>query len=1836
MDIARSEDPVVSESAGGNPAAPQGEELPGRRTETSNTYRLPDGRLQTYLFEAPVNYKDADGKWMPVEEELEEAPDGSITNGDNSFDVRLPDSLESGAVRLSVGDAWVSQKPLELGTEAAALDEDTALYEAGAAGVSFEFTGLANGLKEDIVLADASAPSTFHFLLEASPGLTPNLTAGGAIEFRDEDDELVTELPAPVMSDSAESPSISTDVHYDLQPAQSGWQLTVAADPEWLADPDRVWPARIDPTVTVPAPALDCAIANGSLSESSFCGTSGWSYLGVKAAYKPQQGADEFVRTLLRFNLGSIPSNASLSSATMGVWGEEAHNTAGVRLFDANQTWDSTVNWKNYDTYSAGKNHHAWTSPGGDYGKYAGTKEIAVNTAERGNYAGWWEFKGQSLTWLVQRWLSGTVPNQGVLLKLKDEQDRQCCIEREVAIRSSATSNKPYLTVTYTQPAPAGSKVTSPSEGTVSAKRFKLAAAWNHSGVTGITWQYRTDEGWIDVPESKVLDKNGQSVKWPYAVEGGEQHSEPLYWDASDPVISEAVKGQVRAVLVGVTNAGGYTPPVEVQLNPDAGGPKDAITSIGPGSVDLLTGNFTVSRTDVAMPGFTSALEFSRTHSSRDPKAEEKGVLGPGWKPTSPVEEAGGAAWRNVREVTYTEAGEEGETYSYSYAIVTDLEGVELPFEITEGGGFVTPPELAGFILQRLSATQIALTDPDGNRTVFDNGGSGTEYLPVSVAQTGGAENKTRMIYQLVGGKRRLAKVIAPPPPGVSCSDEGATSSVGCHVLTFTYQPASNWGAPSTAGDRLAKITYYAATSHTTMGSWEVANYSYDSQGRLIAEWDPRISPVLKETYVYTSAGQLQTITPPGQEPWTMEYGTVPGEPSDGRLVAAKRASLDESQPIAQTTVAYGVPVSGSGAPYDMGISTVAKWGQQDFPTDATAIFPPNEVPSSPPSSYARATVYYMGVGGQVSNVATPAGAGTEGASITTTETDEFGNVIRELGAQNRLRALAAGEGSVGKSHELETKLKYSSDGTELREEWGPLHQVRLASGETVNARLHRVIQYDEGAPTPPAGTPMPHLPTRETTGASIPGKGEDADQRVTEYRYDWTLRKPTETIVDPGSGHLNIVSKTLYDATTGVPIETRQPSNEAGGGAGTTKFLYYTGARGSGACEERGEYAGLPCKVTPAAQPGTSGQPQLLVRTFASYNQLGQPLEVLESPGGGSEEVRKTISTYDSAGRQLTKKITGGGTSIPKVETLYSSTLGAPTSQRFVCEAECGGFDDQAVGTTYDALGRVTSYQDADGNKSTIAYDALGRPSTVSDGKGTQTMTYDSTTGLLVGLADSAIFGTFTASYDADGNMVERGLPNALTAKTTYDETGAPTHLTYTKAFRCGVSCTWLDLGVERSIDGQIVGETGTLETDRYGYDKAGRLVSAAETPQGGSCTTRSYAYDKDSNRTSMTTVAPGLGGVCASSGGTTQSYEYDSADRLLASGLSYDSFGRITNLPATYAGGNALSTSYFSNDMVASQSQGGITNTFQLDAALRQRQRLQGGAGLEGTEIFHYAGASDSPAWTERGSNWTRNIGGIGGELAAVQENGGEATLQLTNLHGDVVATAASDSWVNALKKTFNYDEFGNPTSGTAGRYGWLGGKQRRTELPSGVIQMGVRSYVPAIGRFLSVDPSSRGSASAYDYANADPLTQSDLFGSKPYDNACDRGVINCQCYLHIKMWSPRGRRMGVRMSFRCNRWGGVSLHSVRIWYWQDRQDGYGFIPIDPPHYLNHYPGPDPNCRDTDPCQNHQDHSGTFSCISGWEYQIGLRWQYVYNVGLEVGDVQTLNVMAQEFCIY
>jgi RHS repeat-associated protein len=1367
--------------------------------------------------------------------------------------------------------------------------------------------------------------------------------------------------------------------------------------------------------------------------------------------------------------------------------------------------------------------------------------------------------------------------------------------------------------------APTNEKLDFPETGEQTASYYTLEAEWGAApegkaaeGVTGVTFQmqlpgYKKNEKgesilengklvlntFETVPAECTIDGQGRPVSWPLPVHVHPGHNAPVYLRVRGCKPFELgeypEKGiEFRAVFDGGAKVAGASAPATTEFVSRANANRvatDATETVGPATVDLLTGAFTMSHTDVSIPvpGYEANLEFTRTYSSTISSSLPgySYVLGGAWQPGVPLEsESEGQAWSQiVKQVvqehgpvygdecwTENEEGEEEGTYPCpaprcngietceewleedaqpheEWIELLDDEGAAVTFEIVGENTFVAP-EYAKELKLTYQGGNLVLAYPNGSRNIFVPGAA-NEWRPEYVTFQA-TPSSMRMVYKqgFLRGEMKLVREIAPTPEAIKCEEFKSEAEVGCRTLEFEYHEFSIPEHYGESREKLVGISYYGPSGNDV--PVKVAQYEYElktvneipvyggvwhtKEEMLVSERDPRL-PIPAETYSYEEKSGygylMHTATPPGQEPWGFEYeyGTTY---EYGFRVAASRVKT-VTRAGQKTTLAYGVPVSGAGAPYPMGAESIAKWGQSDLPVDATAIFPPNHVPTkSPPTEYTGATIHYMDPEGYEVNTASPSPPGVAGASISTTETDVHGDVVRELGPRARLAALESSN-PAARSHELDSHTVYNAAGTEALESWGPLHPVRLESGESVEARQHTITRYDEEEPTPPVGTPPAYLPTKETVAAVVSGKSGEFEPKVTVTHYEWAHRLPEETIVDPGG--LDIRSVTKYNGS-GQVIETRQPKGASGGTAGDTRTIYYSAEGGE--CVRSPRYAGLPCKVLPAKQEsGGAARPELLVKKFTAYNDLGEPEVITESPGGGSANVRTTVTEYDSAGRPRKTEVTGGGVALArtkaKIETVYSPTLGSPEEQKFICggtEAECKGFDSQATKTTFNTLGQATAYFDADGAKTEMTYDALGRPATVTDPRGTETMHYDEASGALTSLEVSGV-GTFTAAYDADGDLIHRGLPNGLTANTTYNIADEPTKLTYTKESSCGSKgCTWFEETLERSAEGRILAgegkvlaEPGSQVSNLYKYDAAGRLTEAQETPaSSGLCTSRLYTFDADSNRLTKTTRPSAIkGAACPSSGGTTQKYEYDNADRLI--GPTYDAFGRIESLPAEFAGGKALTTEYFANNMVAKQTQNGVSNTFQLDSTGRQRQREQEG-GVAGVEIFHYDGPGDSPAWTALGSMWSRDVTGIGGELAAVQESSGTTTFKLTDLHGDVVASASSSPSATELLASYRFSEFGEPMSGGSGRFGWLGGMSRRTELQSGVIQMGARSYIPQLGRFLTPDSIPGGSANAYDYADQDPVNSFDLGGTKKKKMHTSGACPSCKKAAHEQL--------------------------------------------------------------------------------------------------------------------
>ncbi len=234
---------------------------------------------------------------------------------------------------------------------------------------------------------------------------------------------------------------------------------------------------------------------------------------------------------------------------------------------------------------------------------------------------------------------------------------------------------------------------------------------------------------------------------------------------------------------------------------------------------------------------------------------------------------------------------------------------------------------------------------------------------------------------------------------------------------------------------------------------------------------------------------------------------------------------------------------------------------------------------------------------------------------------------------------------------------------------------------------------------------------------------------------------------------------------------------------------------------------------------------------------------------------------------------------------------------------------------------------------------------------------------------------------------------------------------------------------------------------------------------------------YDEESNRTSLTTRAPGSEGKCATEGGTVEKHTYDTANRLTDTGVAYETFGNTTTLPAADAGGHALTSSYYVDGQAASQTQSEKTINYHYDPAGRTRETETVTKGkTESTVISHYPGAGEALSWTseEEGKKWSRNIPGIDGALDAIETSSGSTTLQLHDLLGNIVAKASTSETETKLLETYNSTEFGVPNEGKAPpKYAWLGAAGVSTELPSGVATKGGASYVPQTARELQTLP-------------------------------------------------------------------------------------------------------------------------------------------------------------------
>ncbi|MDM4764387.1 RHS repeat-associated core domain-containing protein [Galbitalea sp. SE-J8] len=453
---------------------------------------------------------------------------------------------------------------------------------------------------------------------------------------------------------------------------------------------------------------------------------------------------------------------------------------------------------------------------------------------------------------------------------------------------------------------------------------------------------------------------------------------------------------------------------------------------------------------------------------------------------------------------------------------------------------------------------------------------------------------------------------------------------------------------------------------------------------------------------------------------------------------------------------------------------------------------------------------------------------------------------------------------------------------------------------------------------------------------------------------------------------------------------------------------------------------------------------------------------------------------------------------------------------------------------------GRIVGYTNSLGDTTTTTYVApstggyqagAGQVATVTDAKSVTSYTYGGTdarggtesrsllTKKVVAMVGGSSY-TFTAAYDTFGALIKQIAPNDVGQTNAYDSAGRLAGMSYywDATGASPLLHTWTreyDAAdrVTGEYDMTAIPQPTDYPTRWWRYDKAGRLDEIVDRSSG-VCVIRQYSFDKQGNRTALTSSAAQADGNCwGAASTTTWTYDLSSRVRTVTKGgvtgsYGYDVLGRVTTIPGLDAASSGTrSIGYFDNDLPRTV----VDTSFTLDPSMR---RVQGTDG----SVTHYGDTTDSPSWVVKSGTTTVYAADIAGALSLQYDTTGSGStgyLQLANPHGDNVTRtqlpAAAGTDASTVSGFAIYDEFGQATGTTAStgavKYGWLGSKQRQTTGP--FILMGVRVYNPITGRFTSPDPVPGGNENTYNYPG-DPINAFDGTGEySEWDLALDIGL-------------------------------------------------------------------------------------------------------------------------------
>jgi len=364
-------------------------EIVSERNMMEKHYLLPDGSRSVEFYTAPVHYLDEQtNEWKDID--LTIVPSNNdyyaFENTKNIYKTYFPS--HSAGAKFEYEDVWLHEISLDAYRIEPKAKENSVTYSNFIDGADLKYTLESKGLKEDIVLNEYNGKNLFKFKIFTNGKITYE-NGRYALYY---EGKRVMFFPKPYMTDANDV--FSESIKFEIKKDREGYTVIIEADSTWLMSEDRVYPVKIDPSITIDMVAGGKMTYVISTAPTANYGTSPYAISGYLTTPR-------IYRTYIQFDISSMQPGYYIVCAQVLLYQYSYNGNVNLDY----SAWRITSDW---DESTVNYNSGVTTS-----NTYARNTLAGMSTINS-----WLYFE---ITEYMRGWYNGSIPNQGVCIRRASE-----------------------------------------------------------------------------------------------------------------------------------------------------------------------------------------------------------------------------------------------------------------------------------------------------------------------------------------------------------------------------------------------------------------------------------------------------------------------------------------------------------------------------------------------------------------------------------------------------------------------------------------------------------------------------------------------------------------------------------------------------------------------------------------------------------------------------------------------------------------------------------------------------------------------------------------------------------------------------------------------------------------------------------------------------------------------------------------------------------------------------------------------------------------------------------------------------------------------------------------------------------------------------------------------------------------------------------------------------------------------------------------------------------------------------------------------------------------------